>query len=104
MTRTAWGACLLGLTGMLFAPAAPLAAADDGQSPAGSEAASGQTQGAAPSAQVWVKGPYGKLYPVGGWKSCAEAQAHADIPIKAGDPGYNPALDPAHTGIECSAA
>ncbi|MGL6235249.1 MAG: excalibur calcium-binding domain-containing protein [Segniliparus sp.] len=101
MTRTAWGACLLGLTGMLLAPAAPLAVADDSQSSSGTEAASGQAQGATPPAPVWVKGPYGQLYPVGGWKSCAEAQAHSDTPIKAGDLGYNPALDPTHSGIEC---
>lgn len=103
MTRTTWGACLFAIASVLLAPSAPLAAADGGQTPSGPETASGQTPRATAPAQPWVKDPYGKLYPVGGWKNCAEAQAHADTPIKAGDPGYNPALDPAHRGIECEA-
>ena len=102
MRRTARGVCLLGCVGALFAPTAPLAAADDSQPSPDSTAAAGHAQSTTPPGPLWVKGPYGKLFPVGGWKNCAEAQARGEIPVKRGEPGYNPVLDPTGSGIECT--
>ncbi|MGL6235250.1 MAG: excalibur calcium-binding domain-containing protein [Segniliparus sp.] len=82
-TKATVAAAIAGLA--LFAPAAA-ARAEDGQT-------SGPTQ--------WGLDVYGKPYPVTGWKSCAEAQAHASTPLFRADPGYNPALDPTGRGIEC---
>jgi hypothetical protein len=103
MRKMAWGACLLGVAGALFIPAASLASADDGDSPPSAEAASGQIQKSpALGGTVWVKGPLGDLFPLNGWRNCNEAKRAGHIPVLRGELGYNPALDPANTGIECT--
>ncbi|ADG98486.1 hypothetical protein Srot_2030 [Segniliparus rotundus DSM 44985] len=65
---------------------APTAAADE-------DAPSGPTQ--------WNRLSDGSPYPSDGWRSCAEAAANGVIYVKRGQPGYNPALDPAGSGFEC---
>ena len=69
---------------------------------AGSDAAGTPNGDATVSdAPRWVRAPNSRLYPVGGWRSCAEAAAHADVGIIRGEPGYNPVLDPDNDGVEC---
>jgi hypothetical protein len=70
-----------------FALFAPTAAADD--------------EGPSSSPTQWNHLPDGSVYPSDGWRSCAEAASHGVIYIKRGEPGYNPALDPAGSGVEC---
>lgn len=101
MRKTTWGVCLLGIAGALSAPA-PLAAADDGDPPPSAEAAAGQAQKLPGGAVVWVKGPFGDLYPLGGWRNCNEAKMSGHFPVLRGELGYNPALDPDNTGVECT--
>ncbi|ADG98487.1 hypothetical protein Srot_2031 [Segniliparus rotundus DSM 44985] len=103
MRKTAWVAYLLGVAGALCIPTASLASADDSDPQPSAEAASGQTQKSpAVGGTVWVRGPFGDLLPLNGWRNCNEAKMAGHFPVTRGELGYNPELDPENTGLECT--